>query len=108
MRVAKISFTAALVATTSSLLSGCGSSDSSSPPPAHSSASTTIQNASSASPSDVAQAEKFLADMPAACSDSSGWASSDGTVTVHMLCNGNGKSMDGMISIKNGVVTKVK
>ena len=57
------------------------------------------------------EAEKFLRDLPTACSGSYAYAScQDGTVNIRVICIGPTKaeSMDGLIAIKNGVVTKVK
>ncbi|MCM2284368.1 MAG: hypothetical protein NDI81_06280 [Desulfobacula sp.] len=73
-------------------------------------ASTKVLDAHKANPSDVAQAEKFLRDLPNACSGSYAYASSDGTVNIRVICIGSTKteSMDGLIAIKNGVVTQVK
>lgn len=73
-------------------------------------ASTKVLDANQANPSDVAQAENFLRDLPAACSGSHAYASSDGTVNIRVICIGSTKSesMDGLITIKNGVVTQVK
>lgn len=67
-----------------------------------------VSNAGSANPSDVAQAEKFLTGLPGACSASDASASSDGTVNIRIICNGSGKSTDGLVSIKNGVVTQIR
>ncbi len=64
--------------------------------------------AAEAHPSDLAQANKFLAELPPACSGSYKYVSSDGTVNIRIKCDGNGKKMDGLVAIKNGVVTKVK
>ena len=43
-------------------------------------ASTKVLDAHQANPSDVAQAEKFLRELPKACSGSSAYASADGPV----------------------------
>ena len=67
-----------------------------------------IKEANYADPSDVTQAETFLAELPAACSESHGYASKDGTVNIRIICNGSSNSMNGLISIKNGVVTKIQ
>lgn len=71
-------------------------------------AAGSVENAANANPSDVAQAETFLAKLPAACSASHASASSDGTVSIRIVCNGSGDSMDGLVTIKNGVVTNVR
>jgi hypothetical protein len=73
-----------------------------------SSASQRVRDASNGNPSDVAQAEKFLAGLPPACSTSYAYASATGTVNIRTICNGSGKSMDGLVSIKNGVVTQIQ
>ena len=59
-------------------------------------------------PSDLAQANKFLADLPGACSSSYKYISPDGTVNIRIKCDRNGKKIDGLIAIKNGVVTDIK
>jgi hypothetical protein len=58
-----------------------------------------VENTARAKSSDVAQAERFLADLPSACSSSHAHASTDGTVNIRIICNGSGKSMDGIVSI---------
>ena len=68
----------------------------------------TTAHAAEANPSDLAQANKFLADLPPACSDSYKYVGSDGTVNIHIKCDGNGKKRDGLVAIKNGVVTKIQ
>lgn len=70
--------------------------------------SPTVENASYAKASDVQEAEKFLAQIPEACSNTRATAAADGTITIRLLCNGNGKSMDGSVSIKNRIVTELK
>ena len=67
-----------------------------------------VENAASANPDDVAQADKFLSGLPPACSASYAYASNDGTVNIRVICSGSGKSMDGLVSIKNGIVTKIQ
>lgn len=67
-----------------------------------------VQNAAKANPSDVSQAEKFLADLPPACSASYASVADDGTVNIRIICNGSGKSTNGSISIKNGLVTQAQ
>ncbi len=69
-----------------------------------------ILDASRANPSDVAQAEKFLNDLPDACSGSYGHATNDGAVVVRLICIGDtvAKSTDGTIVIKNGKVTQIE
>uniref|UniRef100_UPI0040567393 hypothetical protein n=1 Tax=Candidatus Electronema sp. TaxID=2698783 RepID=UPI0040567393 len=64
--------------------------------------------AAEANPSDLSQADKFLADLPAACSGSYKYVGSDGAVNIRIICDGNGQKMDGLIVIKNGVVTQVR
>lgn len=73
-------------------------------------AATKVLDAYHANPSDVAQAEKFFKDLPNACSGSYAYASDDGTVNIRVICIGSTKSesIDGLITIKNGVVTQVK
>lgn len=48
-------------------------------------ASSKVLDADKANPSDVAQAEKFLRDLPKACSGSYAYASSDGTVNIRVI-----------------------
>lgn len=69
-----------------------------------------VLDASRANPSDVAQAEKFLNDLPDACSGSYAHATSDGAVAVRLICIGSStaKSTDGTIIIKNGKVTQIE
>lgn len=64
--------------------------------------------AADANPADVAQADKFLAQLPASCGASSKSVASDGTVNIRIKCDGNGKKMDGAVAIKDGIVTKVE
>lgn len=73
-------------------------------------ASTKVLEAYKANSSDVAQAEKFLRDLPEACSGSYAYASDNGAVTIRLICIGysKAKSMDGTVIIKNGVVTQIK
>ena len=61
-----------------------------------------------AKPSDLAQADKFLAELPAACAASSRYVGADGTVNIRIKCDGNGKQVDGLVTIRNGVVTKIR
>ena len=58
-----------------------------------------------ASPSDLSQADKFLAGLPSSCSGSR--VGSGGAVSIRVICDGNGKKMDGLIVIENGIITKV-
>lgn len=64
--------------------------------------------AADANPADVAQADKFLAKLPSSCAASSKSVASDGTVNITIKCDGNGKKMDGVVAIKDGIVTKVE
>jgi hypothetical protein len=63
---------------------------------------------SGASSSDIDQANRFLADLPPACSRSYKSVDSGGTVSIRVICSGNGQSVDGLVAIKNGVVTKIR
>ncbi len=65
-------------------------------------------NAADASSSDLAQANKFLAELPPACANSYKYVGSNGAVNIRIKCDGNGKKMDGLVAIKNGVVTKIQ
>lgn len=63
------------------------------------------------SSSDVAAARNFLAKLPPACSSSRMSTSADGTVTIRITCDGSAagvESMDGLIQVKNGVLTKIE
>lgn len=91
------------------ILLAAGSGDSRSTSGSGSSGSSSrVRDAAYASPSDVSQAENFLASLPAACSASYAYASSDGTVNIRTICSGNDQSMDGLVAIKNGVVTHIQ
>ena len=65
-------------------------------------------NTSNAHTDDVAAAKKFLARLPAACSSSHMYTSIDGTVNLRVICNGSNQSMDGLISVKDGVLIDVR
>lgn len=69
-----------------------------------------VLDASNASPSDVAQAERFLNELPDACSGSYAHATEDGAVVIRLICIGNSaaKSTDGTIVIKNGKATQIE
>ena len=64
--------------------------------------------AAEANPSDLAQASKFLVNLPPACSGSSKYVDAGGAVNIRVVCDGNGKKMDGLVVIKNGVVTQIR
>ncbi|MDX2299414.1 MAG: hypothetical protein NW204_06790 [Xanthomonadaceae bacterium] len=68
----------------------------------------TTASAADASRSDLAQADRFLAELPSACSGSYKYVGSDGTVNIRVKCDGNGKKMNGLVTIKNGIVTNVQ
>ena len=59
-------------------------------------------------PSDVAQANRFLTELPSACSGSYTTIAADGSVNVHIACDRNGKKMDGLVVIKDGKVTQIR
>jgi hypothetical protein len=62
-----------------------------------------------ANPNDLADGRKLLQSIPhPQCDESNMFVGQDGTVIVKVICNGNGKSMDGRIEIKNGIVTNIK
>ena len=67
-------------------------------------------NVDNANPSDVAQATQFLSSLPQACGESYMDASEDGTINIHIICRGAGStpSTNGLVRIKNGVVTQVR
>lgn len=64
--------------------------------------------AAKANPADLAQADKFLADLPPSCAASSKEVGADGAVTIRIQCSGNGKKLNGLVAIKDGVVTRVE
>ncbi|NKF24788.1 hypothetical protein [Solimonas marina] len=64
--------------------------------------------AAEANPADIQQADKFLAKLPPSCASSSKAVGADGAVTITIKCDGNGKKMNGVVSIKDGVVTKIE
>jgi len=66
-----------------------------------------VRNASRANRADIAQAEKFLAELPPACAKSHAYADPDGTVNIRLICSGSGKAMDGLVAIRNGRVIRV-
>ncbi len=61
-----------------------------------------------ASSSDIQQARQMLSQLPSACGNSSMSITSDGAVIIRISCEGNSKSMEGMIKIKDGVVTQIR
>jgi Spy/CpxP family protein refolding chaperone len=68
----------------------------------------TQAQAADANPADIAQADKFLKDLPKSCGASSKSVGADGAVTIRIKCDGNGKKMDGIVAIKDGIVTRVE
>lgn len=71
-------------------------------------ATWTTAEAAEANSSDLAQAIDFLTKLPPACSGSHKYVDADGAVNIRVVCDGDGKKMDGLIVIKNGLVTKVR
>lgn len=71
-------------------------------------AQPSVSNSSFAAASDVRQAEQFLTSLPAACSGTSASAASDGTITIELKCSGSSQSLNGLIRIKDGVVTDIR
>ena len=67
-----------------------------------------VSNESRATPEDVSQAKKLLREMPAACGSSYASAALDGTVTVKIICQSDLKSLNGLIRIKDGIVTEIE
>lgn len=67
-----------------------------------------IKNAKFASPHDVRLAEEFLRSLPSFCSSSYAYASRDGSVNIRIICRNNERSMTGLISFKNGVMTRIE
>jgi len=65
-------------------------------------------HAADANPADLKQADEFLAKLPKSCSGSSKSVATDGTVNIRIKCDGDGKKMDGMVAIKDGIVTEVQ
>mgnify|MGYP000512996008 CR=1 FL=1 len=70
--------------------------------------SVSLAAQSKANPSDIVQADRFIAGLPAACSNSYKSIDSSGAVNIRVLCSGNGKTADGLVIIKDGVVTKIR
>src|SRR6202012_5607867 len=64
-------------------------------------ASGIVKDSARAKPSDVNDAEKFLAQLPPACSESSAYASKDGMVNIRLICHKDGQTMNSLLSIKN-------
>jgi hypothetical protein len=94
------------------MLFGCGDNNSktSTPPPIKNTLTTiAIEDESIANPKDIETTKKFLADMPQpACAGTSASVMSEGTVRIHIFCSGNGKETDGIMTIKNGIVTNIR
>ena len=67
-----------------------------------------VSNESFANYKDVRQAEKLLMDLPAECSNSSASASTEGVITIYIRCRKGSKIVDGEVSIKDGIVTKIR
>lgn len=67
-----------------------------------------VKDSHLANPQDVNEAEKFLSQLPPACSNSRALALSDGTVSIRIVCAGGEKSMDGMVEIRNGIVKNIR
>jgi hypothetical protein len=63
---------------------------------------------STANSSDLDAADHFLAGLPASCSGSYRTVGSDSEVNIKTRCDGNGQKMDGLVTIRNGVITKVE
>ncbi|MDY7096188.1 MAG: zinc ribbon domain-containing protein [Acidobacteriota bacterium] len=68
----------------------------------------TVSNSSLATSSDVRQAEEFLAALPPACGQTTASAGSDGTITIELKCSGSSQSLNGLVRIKDGVVTDIR
>jgi hypothetical protein len=64
--------------------------------------------ASNANPGDMNQAREFLAKLPPACQNSKISTESDGTVVIWLRCNNGTNAIDGLVKIKNGIVTEVR
>lgn len=67
-------------------------------------------HAADANPADLKQADKFLADLPKSCGASRKSVEADGSVTIRIKCEdqGKGKKLDGVVAIKDGIVTRVE
>jgi len=61
-----------------------------------------------ANPDDMKMAEKFIKDLPDACSDSYVTVREDGTVVIRLICANLSNAMSGLITIKDGIVREVK
>lgn len=67
-----------------------------------------IENESAARPKDARAAIQFLEGLPAACQKSHARAEPNGTVVIRVLCEGNDKSLDSTVEVRNGIVTEVR
>ncbi len=67
-----------------------------------------VRNAEWAKPGDVAAIEDGLRKLPPACAASNAYAERDGTVTMNVICAGGGKATDGSVSVRDGVVRKLR
>lgn len=65
-------------------------------------------SAEAANPADLREAKQFLARLPPACKDSYITERSDGTVVIHISCTSSSDSMEGLVEIKDGVVTGIR
>jgi hypothetical protein len=70
--------------------------------------SSNIHNEEYASSNDAKQARAFLADLPPACSNSSAYARTDGTVVISINCRSTDNSMDSTVEIKDGIVNEIR
>ena len=67
-----------------------------------------VRNESKAAAEDVRQAKELLRQMPPACAKSGAAATDDGEITVTIVCGDEPKSLNGLIRIKNGIVTEIQ
>lgn len=65
-------------------------------------------NEFTATPSDLALAKGFLNKLPLECSSSYVTVATNNAVNIRIVCYGSNQSMDGLISIKNGILTHIK
>ena len=67
-----------------------------------------VKDANRAKPADVVEAETFLAKLPPACAETHAYASRDGTVSIRIICVKDGKTTNGLLVIKNGIVKSIE
>ena len=71
-------------------------------------ATSSIVYAKTPNSEDMRQAREFLYQLPPACKNSYISTASDGTVIIYISCEGNDKSMEGSVEIKDGIVKRIR